>query len=68
MAINRGIPVFLDQLAEMLRSGETSTVAIDRSAGEHGHDLLLKRFTVSRVVRDYGDVCQHRQAGSASER
>jgi hypothetical protein len=56
--LNRGIPLFLDQLAEMLHSGATSTVAIDRSAGEHGHDLLLKGFTVSQVVHDYGDVCQ----------
>ena len=31
---------------------------IDRSAGLHGHDLLLKGFTVSQVVHDYGDVCQ----------
>jgi signal transduction histidine kinase len=56
--INRGIPLFLDQLAQMLRSGATSTVAINRGAGEHGHDLLLKGFTVSQVVHDYGDVCQ----------
>jgi len=41
----------------MLRSGG-STVDIDRSAGQHGHDLLLKGFTVSQVVHDYGDVCQ----------
>jgi signal transduction histidine kinase len=56
--INRGIPLFLDQLAEMLRSGVASTVAIDRGAGEHGHALLLRGFTVSQVVHDYGDVCQ----------
>jgi hypothetical protein len=36
----------------------TSTLAIDASAGQHGHDLLLKGFTVSQVVHDYGDVCQ----------
>ena len=42
----------------MLRSGGTSTLEIDRSAGQHGHDLLLKGFTVSQVVHDYGDVCQ----------
>ena len=41
-----------------LRSGGTSTLEIDRSAGQHGHDLLLKGFTVSQVVHDYGDVCQ----------
>src|SRR5688572_7194728 len=56
--INHGVPLFLDQLVDMLRSGGTSTRAIDESAGRHGHDLLLKGFTVSQVVHDYGDVCQ----------
>jgi signal transduction histidine kinase len=55
--INHGVPLFLDQLVEMLESGGT-TVEMDRSAGQHGHDLLLKGFTVSQVVHDYGDVCQ----------
>jgi signal transduction histidine kinase len=56
--INHGVPLFLDQLVDMLRSRGTSTLAIDESAGQHGHDLLLKGFTVSQVVHDYGDVCQ----------
>jgi signal transduction histidine kinase len=56
--INHGVPLFLDQLVGMLRSGDSSTLEIDRSAGQHGHDLLLKGFTVSQVVHDYGDVCQ----------
>jgi signal transduction histidine kinase len=56
--INHGVPLFLDQLGDALRSGNTSTPEIDRSAGQHGHDLLLKGFTVSQVVHDYGDVCQ----------
>ena len=56
--INHGVPLFLDQLVGMLRSGDASTQEIDRSAGQHGHDLLLKGFTVSQVVHDYGDVCQ----------
>jgi signal transduction histidine kinase len=56
--IDHGVPLFLDQLVAMLRSGGTSTLEIDRSAGQHGHDLLLKGFTVSQVVHDYGDVCQ----------
>jgi signal transduction histidine kinase len=56
--INHGVPLFLDQLVNALRSGETSNLEIDRSAGRHGHDLLLKGFTVSQVVHDYGDVCQ----------
>jgi signal transduction histidine kinase len=56
--INHGVPLFLDQLVAALRTGGTSTRAIDQSAGQHGHDLLLKGFTVSQVVHDYGDVCQ----------
>jgi signal transduction histidine kinase len=56
--INHGVPLFLDQVVAMLRSGATSTREMDRTAGQHGHDLLLKGFTVSQVVHDYGDVCQ----------
>src|SRR5688500_8021104 len=59
--IDHGVPMFLDQLVNALRAGErtrASTAEIDRSAGQHGHDLLLKGFTVSQVVHDYGDVCQ----------
>ncbi len=56
--INHGVPLFLEQLVDALRSGETSHLEIDRSAGRHGHDLLFTGFTVSQVVHDYGDVCQ----------
>ena len=56
--INHGVPLFLDQLVDALRSGSTSTAEIDMSAGQHGHDLLLQGFTISQVVHDYGDVCQ----------
>jgi hypothetical protein len=37
--INHGVPLFLDQLVDLLRSGEAGTGEIDRSAGQHGHDL-----------------------------
>ncbi|MEO5898492.1 MAG: HAMP domain-containing sensor histidine kinase [Vicinamibacterales bacterium] len=56
--INHGVPLFLDQLLDSLRSGSASTRQIDKSAGQHGHDLLLRGFTISQVVHDYGDVCQ----------
>ena len=56
--INHGVPLFLNQLVDALRPGGTSSFAIDQSASAHGHDLLLKGFTVSQVVHDYGDVCQ----------
>ena len=39
-------------------SGTTPNLEIGTSAALHGHDLLLKGFTVSQVVHDYGDVCQ----------
>jgi signal transduction histidine kinase len=55
--ISHGVPLFLDQLVDMLRSGG-SIAAIDTSAGQHGHELLVKGFTISQVVHDYGDVCQ----------
>lgn len=55
--INRGVPLFLEQLVDALRTGGP-TAEINRSAGQHGHDLLLQGFTVSQVVHDYGDVCQ----------
>ena len=58
--LTHGIPLFLDQLIDALRSGTSRapTGDIDRSAGQHGLDLLAQGFTVSQVVHDYGDVCQ----------
>lgn len=57
--IDHGVPLFLGQLVEALRDGRSvSDGAIGRSAVQHGHDLLLKGFTLSQVVHDYGDVCQ----------
>ena len=58
MAIDHGVPVFLDQLRDTLRSGQTTSPEISQSAIQHGHDLLRQGFTVSQVVHDYGDVCQ----------
>ena len=56
--IDHGVPVFLNQLMDALRLGQTTSPEIGRSALKHGHDLLLQGFTVSQVVHDYGDVCQ----------
>jgi hypothetical protein len=56
--INHGVPLFLDQLCEELRHGPSKTHEISKSAMEHGHDLLLQKFTISQLVHDYGDVCQ----------
>jgi signal transduction histidine kinase len=56
--VAHGVPVFLDQLVAALRGHMVSSPEIARSARQHGHELLLKGFTVSQVVHDYGDVCQ----------
>ena len=56
--IDYGVPLFLDQLVDALRLGLASSPQIGRTAGRHGQELLLKGFTVSQVVQDYGDVCQ----------
>ncbi len=52
------VPIFLDQLAEALRSGLGVSPQMVQSALAHGHDLLRQGFTVSQVVHIYGDACQ----------
>lgn len=66
----RGVPVLIDQLIQMLaaeqpdpadqRASESDAldVDIDRAAAQHGGELLRKGFTVDQVVHDYGDLCQ----------
>lgn len=56
--IDRGVPMFLDQLFDELRNGPSTDQQIMKTATEHGRDLLLQGYTVSQVVHDYGDVCQ----------
>jgi signal transduction histidine kinase len=56
--LDHGVPLFLEQLVNTLRSPGTSSVEIGTSAAQNGHDLLLKGLTVSQVVHVYGDVCQ----------
>ena len=57
--IDHGVPLFLDQLVDTLRSGgDRLNPDIASSALLHGHDLLRQGFTVSQVVHDYGDICQ----------
>lgn len=57
-----GVPLFLDELVETLRSAPSSstrpTVAIDRTAARHGANLLRLGYTVGQVIHDYGDICQ----------
>ncbi len=56
--IDHGVPLFLDQLVDALRLGQTSSREISQTALLHGRDLLLQGLTMSQVVHDYGDVCQ----------
>ena len=60
--LEHGVPLFLTQLSETLRS-ETSAIpfpqdAIASAATLHGRELLALGFNVSQVVHDYGDICQ----------
>lgn len=55
--LSRGIPLFLDQLAETLRSKLVSGASVE-AATKHGADLLHDGFTIAQVVHDYGDACQ----------
>jgi hypothetical protein len=56
--IDRGVPMFLEQLVVELRAGLSSNANITKTATQHGHDLLHHGFTASQVVHAYGDVCQ----------
>jgi signal transduction histidine kinase len=60
--LENGVPLFLTQLSEKLRSESTGAAhspgAIGSTATRHGRDLLALGFSVSQVVHDYGDICQ----------
>ena len=57
--IESGIPLFLTQLGEMLRTQATvQDPDIAMSAARHGDDLRRMGFTVGQVVQDYGGLCQ----------
>lgn len=71
IALDHGVPLFLQQLVETLRLEETTphvdpvgttpTTApteIGRAAAVHGGDLLRLGYSIDQVVHDYGDVCQ----------
>ena len=56
--IQLGIPLFLDQLANVLRDGPTRNAEMTAGALQHGRDLFSDGFTVGQLVHDYGGVCQ----------
>jgi signal transduction histidine kinase len=61
--LERGIPLFLDQLIDTLRLStlqppQAPDEALAKGATQHGRNLLKGGFTVAQVVHDYGGVCQ----------
>jgi hypothetical protein len=56
--IDHGVPLFLEQLIDVLRAHGSSTADIRMGGVLHGRDSLLQGLTVGQVVQDYGDVCQ----------
>ena len=71
LALDHGVPLFLQQLVETLRfehlephpaafevERSPSPTEIGRAATVHGAEMLRRGYTVDQVVHDYGDVCQ----------
>ena len=56
--LESGVPLFLDQLAGILRGRTDSSPEIRESAARRGDEMLRLGFTVSQVVHAYGDICQ----------
>jgi signal transduction histidine kinase len=60
--LDNGVPMFLTQLSETLRSEAAATPfvaeAIGSTAARHGAELETRGFSLSQVVHDYGDICQ----------
>jgi signal transduction histidine kinase len=60
--LENGVPLFLTQLSDALKSELTgapySPHDLEAAAARRGSDLLARGFTVSQVVHDYGDICQ----------
>ena len=56
--LDRGVPLFLDQLVDILRHHSGEQVSLAAGATKHGADLSRTGFTVAQVVHDYGDLCQ----------
>jgi signal transduction histidine kinase len=58
--LENGIPLFLTQLIDMLRSPATElgAAAMGESAARHGDEMRRMGFTVGQIVHDYGGLCQ----------
>src|SRR6188768_307690 len=56
--LENGIPLFLEELIEMLASRDLHPSSAASAATRHGHNRFAMGFTIAQVVHDYGDVCQ----------
>ena len=58
--LENGIPLFLTQLVDMLRSPglESGTAEMAQSATRHGNEMRRMGFTVGQIVHDYGGLCE----------
>jgi signal transduction histidine kinase len=56
--LTNGLPLFLDQLVEILEIRSDDQAGLERTATAHGGALSRKGFTIAQVVHDYGDLCQ----------
>jgi signal transduction histidine kinase len=56
--LTHGIPLFFDQLIDIMRRLAPSDDEMNASATRHGNEMLRMGFGVGQLVHDYGDVCQ----------
>lgn len=56
--VMRGIPLFVDQLVEVLQGKQHVEAAVTNASTARGAELLRRGFTIGQVVHDYGHVCQ----------
>jgi signal transduction histidine kinase len=57
--LTNGVPIFLDQLADVLRRADDSVKeTMERSAAAHAAARFGLGHSVAQVVHDYGDLCE----------
>ncbi len=60
--VEHGVPLFLNQMIEVLKRhdppGTLTDPTLGRTASNHGADRMRLGYTVDQLVHDYGDVCQ----------
>ena len=56
--LKKGLPVFYQQLMDMLRTKDISDVYVTKAAALHGTELMRLGYTLSHVVHAYGAMCQ----------